>query len=192
MKPKWLTLGWALASAGCSYSVPQAQVPPHLPAYGAIDVAASEVVVTDLRDDLDPEDATEVREEIAEVLAEAGRPDQSGAPPARFRARVSMIATSYTTSSPSPDGSAAALIGTVTGTIVFCMPFGCNVEFDEVAVTLTLDVAGTRYEGSGRGGQWGSIYAPSRHRALSRAVQAALLDAQDKAAQARTTSGGVL
>lgn len=169
------------AVAGCSYSVPQAQVPRSLPAYGVVDVAASEVVVSDSGNDLDPEDALEIRQEIAEVLGAAERATSDGMPPARFRARVSMGRTTFD-AGVSGEGKAALLLGSLTGTILLCMPLGCNVEYDEVTVELTLEVGGAHYVGSGQGAQWGSIYAPSRHRALSRAVQTALMGARAKAA----------
>ncbi|MEM6790780.1 MAG: hypothetical protein AAF715_24890 [Myxococcota bacterium] len=163
-------------TTGCSYGVPPIEVPAHLPPLGAIDRAASQVVVTDLREDLDPEDAEEVREEIAEILGEAiGPPAEHGAA-LRFYAQVSMLSGTFTGNN--SDGSVWLLLGTPVLVVPLGAPLGLNIEYDEVAVNLVMDIGGDRFAGEGRAASWGSIYAPARHRALAKAVQIALLDAR--------------
>jgi hypothetical protein len=172
MKAAWLAL---LACSGCAYSVPEAALPGALPAFGSVDREASQVVVVDgVRSDLDPDEAAEVRDEIADVLDASVRASQ--APPARFRARVTKLRSTFDAGK--GEEKAALMLAILSGTVLLCMPLGCTIESEEVHIDLTIEVGGERYSGEGRSEQWGSIYVGSRERALSRAIQIALQSAE--------------
>jgi hypothetical protein len=167
-------MGLAL-SGGCAYSTPKPEVPEGLPAIARVDVVASEVILDEVAKDLSPESADEVRALLGELLTDdAGRGET-----ARVRAKIALGRAS-TNDTTSTSGDAAPFIVLAAVFVGLGIPLGLTVWHETAKVTLTVQVRDQTFEGYGESEAWGSVYASARDRAIARAVQLALLDADER------------
>jgi hypothetical protein len=182
-----VVVGSGLGLAGCAYSTPTPLVPATLPSFGAVDVEASELTIEDPNKDLSPDSARDVRDGLCDLLASADREaGVAGGPPARLRATVRIPQHD---SGSSGGGGGDAGIVLVVAFVFVTLPLGLAIFHEEREVDLTVEASGQRFVGHGTGEAWGSIYASAGRRALSRALQNALLDAAAKRRAALATRG---
>jgi hypothetical protein len=165
----------AAGAAGCAYRTPAVHLPAAIPpvAPGALDV--TEVTVVADGDDVDPEDAADVREWTAALLAKAANergaahPAGAAGGPARVHVHVELVS--------SRPGFFLGILkgGPLTGMIA--LPgwlLGGEIVRERLRVGVTLETGGRTFTGEAWGDKAGSLYVPARRRALAIALDRAL------------------
>jgi hypothetical protein len=170
----------AAAGSACVYNTPTPQVPREMRTYNAVDVAASEVRLSDTGSDLDTEDdAAAVRADVAEFLTDPGLDLPASAPPVRFRAKVEY--------SNERTNSVGLVVCTVIGLGVLA-PITCGIFvvaggktwMQSAHVEIELETRGGLYFGQGDARTSGGLYVSARRRAIAEALRRALADAAEK------------